>query len=65
MEFFKNLDQIIAWLENKAILSCHDSQYRRYMQIEWQLAEQLRTIRKLTTDEDWDGLKEFINRGVR
>ena len=65
MEFFKTIDHMIAWLENRAVLSCHSEQHKRFLQIEWQLAEKLHIIKKLTKDEDWDGLKEFINRGVR
>jgi hypothetical protein len=65
MDLFSNLDAIIKWLENKAILNCFDAQHKRFMQVEWQLAEKLRIIEQLLKDEHWDELKKFVNEGVR
>lgn len=65
MEYFRNYDNLIKWLENRAALCCEDEPKAKYFQVEWQAAQQLRDIRVLVIDERWDELTKLINRGVR
>lgn len=62
MPVVNNISGLIKWLENRAIIEGED---QRYMQVEWQVAQQLRFIKDMLTDEQSHALQKFINRGVR
>ena len=65
MDYFRDYDALVAWLENRATLYTEGGPYKKHQQVEWQVAKKLRAIKVLVVEEKWDELTELINGGVR